>query len=96
MAALVAGQHKTVTTAGGGQEIGSKTYGYCLRTDGSNNATIEFRLLTDAGTLIWTDICLAADLAKPHSFEVPLGQKQGLVLVAVVVGTGAEADIQYD
>lgn len=80
-------------------EIGSKCHGYCLRTDGAVNAVVEFKDAVTGGAVIWKDICLAADLAKPHSFEVPLGFREGGVLFVTVSGPGggtAEVDIQFD
>jgi len=79
--------------------IGSKCHGYCLRTDGSVNAIVEFKKTNTAGAVIWKDVCLAADLAKPHSFEVPLGYREGAVLFVTVSGPGggaAKVDVQFD
>lgn len=94
---LIAGQHKTVkTTDATGLNVGSKTYGYCLRTDGTNAAKVEFRAGDETGDILWTDECVAVDLSKPHSFKLPMGRKNGALLHAVVTGTGAECDIQFD
>ena len=78
--------------------VGQKVYSYVIRTDGNNNAILEFFKDSLSGTQIWEDEVISTDLARPFSFPAmaPLGYVKDGIIVARILGTGASVYINYD
>jgi hypothetical protein len=88
-------QQITIAAGATGALVGSKVYGYVIQASGAN-VSIAFHKDDASGAVIWTDVLVAADLAKAHSFAKPLGRQGTGKLWCVVTGASGSADVQFD